>query len=109
MPIVYNVPIKDKMSLLSSFQIVLASDSSKSYVLFKYTKCSYDVLYQATQLFYLSSNLQQMSKLVSFNPCTETNVNLPGTWVFDVVKKISNVKCLHKFCFRIHFIFQMTS
>ena len=79
-----NVPIKDKSSLLSSFQIVLASDSSKSYVLFKYIKCSYDVFYSATELFYLSSNLQQMSKRVSFNPCTETNVNLPGTWVLDV-------------------------
>jgi hypothetical protein len=79
-----NVPIKDKSSLLSSFQIVLASDSTKSYVLFKFIKCSYDVLYSATELFYLSSNLQQMSKRVSFNPCTETNVNLPGTWVLDV-------------------------
>ena len=80
-----NVPTYSYSSILASFQIVLASDSSRSYVLLKYTSClsSSVTLSTSPGLYYLSTNGQQLSMLVA-NPCTSSNVNLVGTWVFDV-------------------------
>ena len=72
-------------SLRASFQIVLASDGTKSYVLLKYSSCLSGSTLRATPgLYYLSlSNEQQMSNQIT-NPCSSSNVNLGGTWVFDV-------------------------
>jgi hypothetical protein len=78
-------------SLRASFQIVLASDGTKSYILLKYTSCLSDVtLFSTPGLYYLSNQLngQQMSNQFS-NPCSSSNVNIGGTWVFDVSPSIS--------------------
>ena len=80
-----NVPAYEQSSLIATFQIVLASDATKSYVLLKYSSCLSGATLRATPgLYYVSnSNGQQMSNRFS-NPCTSSNVNLTGTWVFDV-------------------------
>ncbi len=76
-------------SLRATFQIILASDALKSFVLLKYTSClSGNLLRAAPGLYYLSSNGQQMSNTLT-NPCTNSNVNLGGTWVFDVSPLLS--------------------
>jgi hypothetical protein len=86
-----NVPAYQQSSLIATFQIVLASDASKSYVLLKYSSCLSGASLRATPgLYYVSlSSGQQMSNQIS-NPCTSSNVNLGGTWVFDVSPLISN-------------------
>jgi hypothetical protein len=78
-----NVPLFSSSSSFVSFQIILANDASKSYVLFKYTSCAAGSPYTTPGVYYLSSGGQQMSNKIS-NPCTNSNVNLLGTWVFDV-------------------------
>jgi hypothetical protein len=88
----YNVPDWRTRSYIASFQIVLASDVSTSYVLLKYTSCLTGVTLTSMQaLYYRLSNGQQMSNQISTNPCTSSNVNRVGTWVFDVN---SNMFCL---------------
>jgi hypothetical protein len=80
-----NVPNYGSGSYIASFQIILASDSSKSYVLLKYTSClTSSFLTNMQALYYLSANGQSLSSQMSLNPCTGTNVNQVGTWVFDV-------------------------
>jgi hypothetical protein len=81
----YNVPNYGSGAYIASFQIILASDASKSYVLLKYTSCLTGLLSASTAqgLYYLSSNGQQMSNTFT-SPCNSSNVNLGGTWVFDV-------------------------
>jgi hypothetical protein len=80
-----NVPNYGSGSFIASFQIILASDASKSYVLLKYTSCLTSSLLSNVQaLYYLSANGQSLSSQMSLNPCTGTNVNQVGTWVFDV-------------------------
>jgi len=70
--------------LRASFQIVLASYATKSYVLLKYTSClSGDTLSETLGLYYLSLIGHQMSNTIS-SPCSSSNVNQTGTWVFDV-------------------------
>ena len=79
-----NVPAYNQSSLIASFQIILASSSSSSYVLIKYTSClSNRTLSTPPGIYYTLSNGQQTSSLIS-NPCFASNVNLIGTWVFDV-------------------------
>jgi hypothetical protein len=89
-----KVPVKSNSSLLTSFQIVLASDVSKSYVLLKYIKCSYDVLYSSLTIYYLLNGQQKIYQYFN-NPCTDSNVNQVGTWVFDV----TSIKSKQKFQF----------
>ncbi len=97
-----NVPYYYSTSQLVSFQIILASSSTKSYVLLKYTTClssSYSIV-ATPGLYYLSSSGQQLSNQIS-NPCTNSNVNLAGTWVFDVSssnKTNLNGKLISVFC-----------
>ena len=81
-----NVPTYSASSYIASFQIVLASDASKSYVLGKYSSCltSISSLNSIPGAYYLLSNGQQMSIQIPGNPCTNSNVNLAGTWVTDV-------------------------
>jgi len=80
-------------SLRASFQIVLAIDGTKSYILLKYTSClSGAIANSMPGLYYLSNQLngQQMSnKFSDYEPCSGSNVNLGGTWVFDVSPSIS--------------------
>ncbi len=75
-------------TLRASFQIVLARDATKSYVLLKYTSCLSDATLRETPgHYYLSSSTgQQMSNTIS-SPCSNSNVNQAGTWVFDVSPK----------------------
>ena len=82
-----NVATYSTSSLKASFQLILASDASStsSYVALKYTSClSNSVnLRSSPGLYYLNSNGQQESFPIS-EPCSSTNVNSIGTWVFDV-------------------------
>jgi hypothetical protein len=80
-PIIYsNTPLTVK----ASFQVILASDSTKSYVVLNYTDCLADApLETYPGLLYLNQNGQQSSAFLE-NPCGSSNVNLIGNWVFDV-------------------------
>ena len=78
-----NVPGWSTSSLVASFQIILASDSSKSYVVLKYKSCLSKTSPIFTPgLYCLLSNGQQISRQFT-NPCWSSNVNLIGTWVFN--------------------------
>ncbi len=68
-----------------SFQVILASDSSKSFVLLKYTTClsSSFALRTIPGLYYLV-NGQQTFIQISNSSCSNSNVNQAGTWVFNV-------------------------
>jgi hypothetical protein len=86
-----------KGGLVASFQIVLASDALKSYVLLKYTSCLSDAILDETPgLYYLSPTGQQMSNTIS-SPCSSSNVNQAGTWVFDVSTKESKKIIINDF------------
>jgi len=78
-----------------SFQVILASDSSKSYVLFKYTTClaSSFTLRTTPGLYYLV-NGQQTFIQISSSSCSNSNVNLAGTWVFNVTSPTGIIHCL---------------
>ena len=80
-----NVPLYSSSSYNVSFQVILASDSSKSYVLLKYTTClaSNFALLTLPGLYYLV-NGQQTFVPISNSSCSNSNVNQNGTWVFDV-------------------------
>jgi hypothetical protein len=79
-----NVPAWGQRSDIASFQIILANDATISYVLLKYTSClSSSYLSRIQAIYYLSANEQSVSNQMSLNPCTRTNVNQVGTWVFD--------------------------
>ena len=80
-----NVPLYSSSSYNVSFQVILASDSSKSYVLLKYTTClsSSVALLTLPGLYYLV-NGQQTFVPISNSSCSNSNVNQNGTWVFDV-------------------------
>jgi hypothetical protein len=87
-----NVPAYGQSSLIASFQIILASSSSSSYVLLKYTSCLSDYVSLSTTpgIYYTLSNGQPYSSTFS-SPCSWSNVNLRGTWVFDVSTQIGPV------------------
>ena len=76
-----NVPAYEQSSWTVSFQIILATNGSSSYVLVKYTSCLYGS--KAPGIYYTLTNGQTSSSTFS-NPCSSSNVNLIGTWVFDV-------------------------
>ena len=86
-----NLPAYNQSSLIASFQIILARDGSlsngssySSFVLLKYTSClSGNTLTRTPGIYYTLSNGQSSSYQFS-NPCDSSNVNLNGTWVFDV-------------------------
>ena len=87
-----NVPDYSTGRLIASFQLILASGSSSSsygssylsFVLLKYTSClSNRTLSVPPGIYYTLSNGQKTSSLIS-NPCYSSNVNLIGTWVFQV-------------------------
>jgi len=84
-----NVPLYSSSSYSVSFQVILASDSSKSYVLLKYTTClSSSFALRTTPGLYYLLNGQQTFIQVSDSSCSESNVNQAGKWVFDVTSLI---------------------
>jgi hypothetical protein len=91
-----NVPIYSFSSNRVSFQIILASDSSKSYVLFKYTTCvaSSFALRTLPGLYFLLANGQQTFIPISNSSCSNSNVNQAGTWVFNVTSPIGKIHYL---------------
>ncbi len=82
-----NVPkiySNNPVTVKASFQVILASDSTKSYIVVNYTDCLADApLETYPGLLYLSQSAQQSSAFLE-NPCGSSNVNLIGNWVFDV-------------------------
>ena len=100
-----NVKDYSSKSLIATFQIILASDAVKSYVVVKYTSClSNAKLLTTPGLYYLNSNGQQMSNLI-INPCYSSNVNLVATWVFDA-SSLSNYSISNylKYFFKTNFL-----
>ena len=83
----FNVPVaynSNPVTIKASFQAVLASDSTKSYIVLNYTDCLASApLETYPGLLYLSQSGQQSSAFLE-NPCGSSNVNLIGNWVFDV-------------------------
>jgi hypothetical protein len=83
-----NVPASRKNSFtqddaLASFQIILATNGSSSYVLLKYTSCIYlSSSYKQPGFYHKFENGQEFSPNQFSNPCDSSNVNLTGTWVF---------------------------
>jgi hypothetical protein len=94
----FNVPktySNNPVTVKASFQVILASDSTKSYIVLNYTDCLADApLETYPGLLYLSQSGQQSSAFLE-NPCGSSNVNLIGNWVFDV----SNTYGMYYFCF----------
>jgi len=92
-----NVPLYLSSLYDVSFQVILASDSSKSYVLLKYTTClvvsSSFTLRTIPGLYYLV-NGQQTLVPISNSSCSNSNVNLAGTWVFNATSPTGIIHCL---------------
>jgi hypothetical protein len=83
-----NVPAWSSSSLFASFQIILASSSSSSYVLLKYTSCISERTFLTPPGIYYTSTNGRESSFNFYYPCYSSNVNLTGIWVFDVSTKI---------------------
>ena len=84
-----GVPDFSTDSLIASFQIILATDSLKSFVLLKYTSCLSETttLTSTPGLYYQDTNgVSKMVELAAM-PCSSSNVNLTGTWIYDVTGK----------------------
>ena len=80
--------------LTATFSIDLASDSSSSYVVINYSSCLNGAPLKSTPgLYYINTN-GVLQVLQITNPCSSSNVNLPGTWVF-VVTSIGKVTIFH--------------
>ena len=71
-----------RSSLFASFQIILASSSSSSFVVLNYTSCLSNMILRTAPGIYFINNIPPPSQIS--NPCSSSNVNLPGMWVFDV-------------------------
>ncbi len=79
-----NVTKYQDNSKKATFQIILATDSLKSYVVLKYSSfLSNDPLRVLPGIYFLGENGQQLSNLLT-GPCNSLNINQNGTWVFDV-------------------------
>ena len=77
-----NVPLFGNNKMLASFQIILASSSSSSFVVLNYTSCLSNMILRTAPGIYFINNIPPPSQIS--NPCSSSNVNLPGMWVFDV-------------------------
>lgn len=68
-----------------SFKIILATDTSSNYVVLQYSSClsgTYTPL-STPGLNYINQN-GVLVQVAIVNPCSSSNVNIPGTWVFYV-------------------------
>ena len=74
-----------ELAFSQNFQIILASSSSSSYVLLKYISCHPQSNQNSTPGIYNTFSNGQTSSSSFSNPCSLSNVNLAGTWVFDVL------------------------
>ncbi len=90
-----NVPLYGSPLTNVSFRIKLASDSSKSYVLLKYTTClSSSVALRTLPGLYYLVNGQNTLVPISNSSCSDSNVNIAGTWVFNVTSPTGIIHCL---------------
>jgi hypothetical protein len=78
-----NVPAYGNKLLIASFQIILAKNSNSSFVVLKYTSCLSNITIRVTPGIYYTL-LNRSPPIHISNPCFSSNVNLTGTWVFDV-------------------------
>jgi len=88
-----NVPLYLPSPNNVSFQIILASSSTKSFVLLKYANCFPTSFTPRSPpgLYYLLLDDQKALSQISKYSCLDSNVNLAGTWVFDVTSRISKL------------------
>jgi len=74
-------------SLVSSFQIILSTDSVSSFVTIIYDTClSGSGTPYYTGLDYIDQN-QQFNQMIISNPCGSSNVGVTGLWIFYVKAK----------------------
>ena len=72
----------------AAFQIFLATDSKKSYVLLKYTLCpTYISLEASSGLNYINESSFQESIILHGQQCTGSNIDQEGVWVYEVTGK----------------------
>ena len=81
--------------LTATFSIDLASDSSSSYVVLKYSSCLNGATLISTPGLYYTITNRVLQILPITNPCSSSNVNLPGTWVF-VVSSIGKLAIMYQ-------------
>jgi hypothetical protein len=68
----------------ATFQIFLLTNSSSSYVIFQYTSClNGESLLAPSGLIYYYAGIWQQDEIT--NPCSSSNVNSIGIWVFDTL------------------------
>ena len=92
-----NIPDFLTGSYYASFQIILARDQySSSYVVLKFYSCLTGLnMLTKPGLYYLDGSGRGLSLEIS-NPCGSSNVNLTGTWVFNVTVPRSESIYFHK-------------
>lgn len=81
----------------ASFQIFLSSNSTMSFVLFKYTSClKGQTLFASSGLNHDNGGILEEVNIVDGEQCTGSNVNQKGVWVFEVTSTIPSkiLKCL---------------
>ena len=75
---------------VADFQIILSTDSITSYVTINYAKCLLSAnSIPNTYVSYLDSHSVSM-KYSIVNPCSSTNVNVMGKWIFNLNKECNN-------------------
>ncbi len=74
----------DERKKSASFQIILATNGSSSYVLLKFTSCHLFSSYKKPGFYHKSEKGQELSSNQFSSPCESSNVNLTGTWVVGV-------------------------
>ena len=78
-------------SVNAFFQIILLTDSTRSFVVFRYTSClDGQTMVAASGLDYNYDGLLKEKTIV--NPCTSSNVGVAGKWVFEVTNSTAGKK-----------------
>ncbi len=72
-----NVPANGQSSLIVSFQVILASSSSSSFVVLNFTSCP------SNRSLSLGPSFNYNPVFIT-NPCFSSNINSNGLWVFDL-------------------------
>ena len=70
-------------SSIASFQIILSTDLVYSFVTIKYITClPGQTLSSPSTIHYVKNG--SSAQFLMANPCTSSNIDKPGTWVFNV-------------------------
>ena len=73
----------------ASFQIFLSTNSTMSFVIFKYTSCLKNaILFASSGLNHDNGGILEEVNIVDGEQCTGSNVNEKGVWLFEVTSTI---------------------